>query len=91
MSKKKAKTKLEKQVKKHNFSHLVKTKTAAKIVEAKIDTVKDAKSPLDKEISHDLKTGVIVIAIFILVIMVIWFLFGKNGEIFRLSDKIKLF
>jgi hypothetical protein len=91
MSKKKQKTRIDKEFKKHDFSHLTKTKTAAKIVEAEAEVSTDSKSPLDKEIASDLKKSLIIIGIFVVSIVVLWFLFGKNGEIFNLTDKIKLF
>ena len=91
MSKKKTKTREDKIYKKHDFSHLVKTKTAAKIVEAETVVRDEAKSPLDKEISKDTKSTALIISLFIIAIVALWLLFGRNGEIFRLYDKIKLF
>jgi predicted nucleic acid-binding Zn ribbon protein len=91
MSKKKTKTREDKIVKKHDFSHLTKTKTAAKVVEAEIVTNDDTKSPLDKEIKKDTRATLIIIGVFVLAIVALWLLVGRNGEIFRLYDKIRLF
>jgi len=91
MSKKKLKTREEKIVKKHDFSHLVKTKTAAKIVEAETVINDDTKSPLDKEVRKDTRTTLIIICAFVVAIVAIWLLFGRNDEIFKLYDKLKFF
>lgn len=91
MSKKKQKTRLEKEVKRHDFSHLVKTKTAAKIVAAEVDTNQEVQSPLNKEIGKDLRMTIIIIGLFVVAIVALWFLVGKNGQIFELTNKIKLF
>jgi len=90
MSKKKQKTRLEKEVKKHDFSHLTRTKTAAKIVEAEIETDKEARSPQDKEIGRDLRTGIIIISVFVVVIVALWWFLGRNGELLKFTDSIKL-
>ena len=91
MSKKKQKTKNDKITKKHDFSHLTKTKTAAKIVEADTNSLKEAISPQDKEIAKDLKSSFIIIGAFIIAIIILWLLVGRNGEIYQLTNKIKLF
>jgi len=91
MSKKKQKLRIDKEVVRHNFSHLTKTKTAAKIVEAEVELTKDAASPLDREVRGDLKLSLIVIGIFIVFIVALWYLLGRNGEIFTLTSKFKLF
>lgn len=90
MSKKKQKTRFEKLVTKHDFSHLTKTKTAAKIVQAEVES-KEAASPLDLEIHSDLKVGLIVIGLFIIAIVALWLVVGRNGEIFKFVDNLKLF
>lgn len=91
MSKKKSKTRVEKATKRHDFSHLLKTKVAAKIVEAESEVSKEIKSPLQKEIKRDLLTTAIILGIFVTLIVVLWLFLGHNGEIFKLTDKIKLF
>lgn len=91
MSKKKQKTRIAKEVKRHDFSHLLKTKVAAKQIEAEVDATKDSKSPLDKQVGGDLRAGLIIIGVFVLFIVALWLFLGRNGEIFRLFDKIKLF
>jgi hypothetical protein len=77
--------------KKHDFTHLTKTKTAAKIVAAEVVTNDNSKSPLDKEIGSDLRLSLIIIGIFVVSIVVLWLLIGKNGQVFNLADKIKIF
>lgn len=91
MSKKKTKTREAKLVKKHDFSHLVKTRVAAKVLN--VDTVvsNEIKSPLDKEVAKDIRSTIIIIAIFISAIVAVWLLFGRNNQIFELYNKIKLF
>ena len=91
MSKKKQKTRLEKEVKKHNFKHLAKTKVAAKMVEVEIDSNLDVKSPLNTEIGKDLRMTIIIISIFVISIVALWLLVGRNGQIFDFTDKIKPF
>lgn len=90
MSKKKLRKRIEKQTVKHDFKHLTKSRTAAKIVQAETEVISDAKSPQDKEIKRDLKTGLIVIGIFVVLIFALWLLFGRNGELLKLTDNIKL-
>lgn len=91
MSKKKNKTRLEKQVKRHDFSHLVRTRTAARVVEAENEVSGEAKSPLDKQVGRDLRMVLITIGVFVIVIVLAWLFIGKNGEIYNLTNKIKLF
>jgi hypothetical protein len=91
MSKKKSKTREEKIVKKHDFSHLLKTKSAAKAVEADMEIVGKIISPLAKETAKDVKMSLLVIGVFVIAIVVLWFLFGRNNEIIELYDKIKIF
>lgn len=91
MSKKKQKTRTEKEITKHDFEHLTRTKTAAKVVEADVTSDKDPKSPLDKEIRGDLGSSLLIMGIFVVFIVALWLLIGKNGQIFTIYDKIKFF
>jgi hypothetical protein len=77
--------------KKHDFSHLTKTKTAAKVIAAEVNVNESVKSPLDKQISGDLRLSLIIIGLFVISIVTLWLLIGRNGQIFSLVDKIKLF
>lgn len=91
MSKKKQKTKVAKLTKKHDFSHLLRTKAAAKVVEAETVVDTDTRSPQDKEIGRDLRVGLVVIGIFVILLVAIWWFFGKNGELLKFTDNIKLY
>jgi len=91
MSNKKPKSKEAKIAKKHDFSHLTKTPTAAKIVDSTVEASSNVRSPLDKEIRKDLRLTLITIGLFVLAITALWLAVGRNGEIFRLTDKIRLF
>lgn len=91
MSNKKPKTKEAKITKKHDFSHLTKTKTAAMAVQAETSVTGAVKSPLDKYIRKDLRLTLVTIAIFVVAIVALWLAVGRNGEIFTLAGKIKLF
>lgn len=91
MSKKKQKTRTEKEITKHDFSHLIRTKTAAKVVEAEVKSDQDPKSPLDREVRGDLGTSLAIIGVFVVFIVALWLLVGKNGQIFTIYDKIKFF
>jgi len=91
MSKKKLKTKTDKLATRHDFSHLLKTKTAAKVIAAEVEPTSETKSPLDKEIRTDLRMTLIIIGVFLIAIFALWWLVGRNGEIFTLANKIKLF
>lgn len=91
MSKKRQKTRLEKISKKHDFSHLTKTKTAAKVVEAEVQIEGETKSPHDANVRRDLRIGLIVIGVFMVLIVALWWFAGRNGEILQLANKIKFF
>jgi len=91
MSNKKPKSKEAKIVRKHDFSHLTKTRSAAKNVDSAVEVDTTTKSPLDKEIRKDLRLTLITIGIFVLAITVLWLTVGRNGEIFKLTALIKLF
>ena len=91
MSKKKQKTKDAKITKKHDFSHLLKTKTTAKAVESEIEISKDIVSPQNDEVKRDMKLAITIILVFTLVIFILWFFAGKNNETFKFYDKIKFF
>ena len=91
MSKNKPKTKEARIVKKHDFSHLTRTKAAAKIVSAETVIADKTKSPLDKLVKKDLQLTTIVLGVFVIAIVALWLIVGRNGEIFTLADKINLF
>ena len=91
MSKNKQKPKTGRIVKKHDFRHLTKTKTAARIVAAENTVTNDLKSPLNMQITRDLRLTALVIGGFVIAIVALWLLAGRNGEIFTIADKIKLF
>lgn len=91
MGKKLRKTRNEKLDKKHDFKHLVKTKTAAKQIEAEAELVDSKTSPLSKQVNKDLKVVLVTMIVFVSVIVVAWLLFGKTGKIFDLAKNINLF
>jgi hypothetical protein len=91
MSKKKQKLRIDKEVVKHDFSHLTKTKIAAKVVAAEDKVSYDAKSPLDKEVRRDLRIGLIVIGVFIVAIFALWLVLGRTGWLYNATNKIKWF
>ena len=91
MSKKKQKLRIDKEVVKHDFSHLTKTKIAAKVVAAEEKVSYDVASPQDKEIRRDLRVGLIVIGAFIVVILALWLLLGRTGWLYNATSKIKWF
>ncbi len=91
MSKKKQKSRQEKVATRHDFSHLTRTKTAAKIVAAEEEVSYDVASPLDKQIRRDLRVGLIVIGIFIVVIFALWIFLGRTGWLYNYTSKIKWF
>lgn len=91
MSKKKQKSKLEKLSTKHDFSHLTKTKTAAKVVAAEEAVSYDAVSPLDSQIKRDLRVGLVIIGLFVVMIVAFWLLLGRTGWLYSATSNIKWF
>ena len=91
MSKRKQKTKKDKVAKKHDFNHLTRTKISAGIVKSEKVDNKEIQVPLELKIKKDLRIGIITIVIFVIVILVMWYFLGKNGEIYNLTTKLNLF
>jgi hypothetical protein len=89
MSKKKQRSKIEKATIKHDFSHLLKTKTAAKVVSAEEEVSYDKTSPLDKQVHRDLRVGLIIIGVFIVVIFALWLFLGRTGWLYNITGKVK--
>lgn len=91
MSKKKQKLRIGKEVVRHDFSHLTKTKTAAKVVAAEEEVSYDAVSPLDTQVRRDLRVGLIVIGAFVVAIVALWLLVGRTGWLYNATSHIKWF
>ena len=91
MSKKKQRLRIEKEVVRHDFSHLTKTKVAARVVAAEEKVSYDAVSPLDKQVRRDLRVGLVVIGVFIIAIVALWLVLGRTGWLYNATSQIKWF